>query len=58
MFIAVNAVFSVSLALVVAHRGVLGGMTTSAVAYLLSERLLRPVVARALSCASARPTVR
>ena len=50
MFFAVNArVLGVSLAVVVGIVVVLGGMTTSAVCYLLSERLLRPAVARALS---------
>ncbi len=49
VFTAVNLPFSAGLALVVAIVVALGGMTTSAVAYLISERLLRPVVARALS---------
>lgn len=49
VFFAVNAVFSVGLAVVVGIIVALGGMTTSAVSYLLSERLLRPAVARALS---------
>ena len=54
VFAAVNVVFSAGLALVVAIVVALGGMTTSAVAYLITERLLRPVVARALSRAPAR----
>ena len=41
VFTAVNIVFSPGLALVVAIVIVLGGMTTSAVAYLITERLLR-----------------
>ncbi len=49
VFTAVNFAFSPGLALVVATIVGLGGTTTSAVAYLISERLLRPVVARALS---------
>ena len=49
MFTGVNIFFSPGLALVVAIVILLGGMTTSAVAYLIAERLLRPVVARALS---------
>ena len=48
VFTAVNFAFSAGLALVVAIVIVLGGTTTSAVAYLIAERLLRPVVARAL----------
>ena len=43
VFPAVNIAFSAGLALVVAIVVVLGGMTTSAVAYLITERLLRPV---------------
>ena len=49
VFTTVNFYFSSGLALVVAIVVSLGGMTTTAVAYLISERLLRPVVARALS---------
>jgi adenylate cyclase len=49
VFVALNAVFSVGLALVVGIIVALGGATTSAIAYLLAERLYRPVIARALS---------
>ncbi|HYI35298.1 MAG TPA: adenylate/guanylate cyclase domain-containing protein [Thermoleophilaceae bacterium] len=48
VFTAVNVAFAAELALVVSIVIVLGGATTSAVAYLIAERLLRPVVARAL----------
>ena len=49
VFTALNAVFSVGLAIVVGIIVALGGATTSAIAYLLAERLYRPVIARALS---------
>ena len=49
VFTTVNAGSRRSLAWWWASSSSLGGITTSAVAYLLSERLLRPVVARALS---------
>lgn len=49
VFFTLNAFFSLGLAGVVSIIVALGGLTTSAIAYLLTERLLRPVVARALS---------
>ncbi|MGI8845060.1 MAG: adenylate/guanylate cyclase domain-containing protein [Thermoleophilaceae bacterium] len=49
VFVTLNAFFSLALAIVVAIIVALGGLTTSAIAYLLTERLLRPAVARALS---------
>lgn len=49
VFVTRNAFFSLALAIVVGIIVALGGLTTSAIAYLLTERLLRPAVARALS---------
>jgi adenylate cyclase len=49
LFSALNTLFSPTLALSVAITVTLGGVTTSAIAYLLSERLLRAVTARALA---------
>jgi len=49
VFAALNAVFSLGLALVAAITVLLGGVTTCAVAYLLTERVIRPIVARALA---------
>ncbi len=58
VFGALNATYSLSLAALVVVATVLAGATTCAVAYLLAERLLRPVTARALaSCAPPRPAV-
>lgn len=48
-FAGLNAVFSLGLAIVVAITVLIGGLTTCAVTYLLTERLTRPVVARALA---------
>ncbi|MEX1141581.1 MAG: adenylate/guanylate cyclase domain-containing protein [Thermoleophilaceae bacterium] len=48
-FAALNALFSALLALGVALTVALGGLTTSAVAYLLTELALRPVASRALA---------
>lgn len=48
-FAALNAAFSVLLALGVALTVALGGLTTSSVAYLLTELALRPVASRALA---------
>ena len=49
LFVAVNARFSFELAYHVGSTIVLGGLTTSALAYLLTERLMRPITARALA---------
>jgi adenylate cyclase len=49
VFAALNGVFSLVLALVVAVTVALGGVTTCAFAYVLTERIGRPVVARALA---------
>jgi len=49
LFVALNARFSGLLALGVGLTVALGGLTTSAAAYLLSEMSLRPVVSRALA---------
>jgi adenylate cyclase len=49
LLFAVNVVFSVELALRVAAVVALGGVTTSAITYLLSERALRPIAVRALA---------
>ncbi len=57
VFFAVNAPFSMALAVVVAIIVWLGGLTTSAISYLLTERILRPVVARALSHRAPRKPV-
>jgi len=57
VFFGVNAAYSVPLAIVVAIIVSLGGLTTSAVSYLLSERILRPTVARALSHRAPRKPV-
>ncbi|HEX2071436.1 MAG TPA: adenylate/guanylate cyclase domain-containing protein [Thermoleophilaceae bacterium] len=48
-FTALNSVFSVLLALGVGLTVALGGLTTSSVAYLLTELALRPVASRALA---------
>src|SRR5215218_996361 len=48
-FAGLNAVFSVLLALGVGLTVALGGLTTSSVAYLLTELALRPVASRALA---------
>lgn len=52
VFTALNATFALGLGIVVAVTVLLGGVSTSAVAYLLSERVLRAATARALA---ARP---
>jgi len=58
VFGALNSVYSIQLGLTVAVTTVLGGVTTCAVAYLLSERILRAATARALSYgAPARPAL-
>jgi adenylate cyclase len=49
VFGALNATWSAALAVTVAPTVLLGGVTTSATAYLLAERIARPVTARALS---------
>lgn len=49
VFFTLNAFFSLALAIIVAIIVALGGLTTAAITYLLTERLLRPAVARALS---------
>lgn len=49
VFSAINATFSGSLAIVVAITVGLGGVTTSAAAYLLTERMMRGATARALA---------
>ena len=48
VFGALNTTYSLQLGVTVAVTVVLGGVTTCAVAYLLSERMLRAVTARAL----------
>jgi len=53
-FSSLNATFSGSLALVVAITVGLGGITTSATAYLLTERLMRGATARALAAGPPR----
>jgi adenylate cyclase len=58
VFAALNGTFSALLALAVAITVALGGITTSAFAYLASERLFRAAVARALSARTPeRPVV-
>ena len=58
VFAVLNATFSLRLALVVAITVALGGVTTSAFAYLASERLFRAAAARALAAgAPERPVV-
>jgi adenylate cyclase len=58
IFGALNASYSAELGIIVAVTTVLGGITTCAVAYLLSERILRASAARALSYgAPARPAL-
>ena len=49
VFALLNSTFSGKLALIVAITTVLGGVTTTAVAYLANERLLRAATARALA---------
>jgi class 3 adenylate cyclase len=49
VFFAVNAPTSVGFATVAAATITLGGITTAALVYLLSERILRPMTGRALS---------
>ncbi|MHA6796955.1 adenylate/guanylate cyclase domain-containing protein [Pseudonocardia bannensis] len=49
VFVAFNATFSWRLALSVGETVLLGGLTTVALAYLLSERILRPAAARVLA---------
>jgi len=58
VFGALNSVYSPLLGATVAVTAVLGGVTTCAVAYLLSERILRATTARALSYgAPSRPVL-
>jgi adenylate cyclase len=58
VFVALNLTWSAALALKVALTVALGGVTTSATAYLLGERIARPVMARALaSGAPERPVM-
>jgi adenylate cyclase len=49
LFAALNLTHSLGLAAVVGAVAWLGGETTSAIAYLVSERILRPITARALA---------
>jgi adenylate cyclase len=49
LFAALNATFTTELVLPVGLTVALGGVTTSAIAYLLTERILRAATARALS---------
>jgi adenylate cyclase len=49
IFAAINAPYSGTLAADIAIAIVLGGLVTTALGYLLAERLLRPITARALS---------
>jgi adenylate cyclase len=53
-FSAINVTFAVSLAIVVAITVALGGVTTSAAAYLLTERVMRAATARALEAGPPR----
>ena len=58
VFAALNARYSLLLALEVAITVALAGVTTTAVGYLLTERLLRPVTARVLKAdAPGRPEI-
>ena len=58
VFGALNAAYSLSLGAVVAVTIVFGGLTTCALVYLFSERLLRPITARALATrAPSEPTL-
>jgi adenylate cyclase len=55
VFGAVNAAFSVERAYHIAIVILLGGLTATALGYLLSERLMRPVLARALEAGPVEP---
>jgi len=56
VFGALNAAFSGGLAALVITTAILGGATTCAVVYLITERVLRPITARALAAGPpARP---
>jgi adenylate cyclase len=57
LFAALNTTHSLGFAAVVAGAGACGAETTAALFYLLSERILRPVTARALDAAPAAETV-
>ena len=54
VFSAINATFAGSLAIVVGITVALGGVTTSAAAYLLTERMMRGATARALEAGPPR----
>ncbi|NMH98805.1 adenylate/guanylate cyclase domain-containing protein [Pseudonocardia acidicola] len=58
VFAAFNATFSWRLALSVGETVLLGGLTTVALAYLLSERILRPAAARVLTTDPPRRRIR
>ncbi|HSP38769.1 MAG TPA: adenylate/guanylate cyclase domain-containing protein [Frankiaceae bacterium] len=55
LFFALNVSYSGTVARDAALATALGGLSTCAVGYLLSERLLRPVTALALTCGSPDP---
>ena len=57
LFGVLNAPFNAVGALDIAGTIVLGGFTTCTIAYLLAERILRPVVSRAMAGASRPPPV-
>jgi adenylate cyclase len=57
LFGALNAITSWGIAGQIAMTIALGGFTTCTIAYLLSERILRPVVSRAMDGASEPPPV-
>jgi adenylate cyclase len=55
LFFVINAPFSIALACHVAEVIVLGGLTCVALGYLLTERIMRPITARALSYGPVAP---
>jgi len=57
LFGALNTAFDAVGALHIAGTIALGGFTTTAIAYLLAERIMRPVVSRAMAGASTAPPV-
>jgi adenylate cyclase len=57
LFGILNAFFNVLGAIDIAGTIVLGGFTTCTIAYLLAERILRPVVSRAMAGATSPPPV-
>ena len=55
LFFAINAPHSIPLACQVAETILLGGLTCVAIGYLLTERIMRPLTARALSYGTVAP---